>query len=110
MDTGPNGLIRDAEVSFDEKKIAFSMRKNIRDDTDIYEVNANGTGLRQLTFAKGVSDIEPLYLPDGGILFVSTREPKYCMCNRHIMGNLFRMEADGANIHQLIGIRFCGGG
>jgi len=23
------------------------------------------------------------------------------MCNRHIMGNLFRMDADGANIHQI---------
>lgn len=42
-----------------------------------------------------------LYLPDDGIAFSSTREPKYCMCNRHIMANLFRMEADGANIHQI---------
>ena len=101
VDAGTTGLVRDPEVSFDGKKIVFSMRKSIEDDTHIYEINADGTGLRQLTFAKGVSDIDPLYLPDGGILFVSTREPKYCMCNRHIMGNLFRMEADGANIHQI---------
>ena len=31
--------------------------------------------------------------PTAGIVFTSTREPKYCMCNRHIMGNLFRMDA-----------------
>jgi len=101
LDAGATGLIRDPEVSFDGKRILFSMRKNMEDDAHIYEINADGTVLRQLTFAKGVSDIDPLYLPDDSIVFVSTREPKYCMCNRHIMGNIFRMDADGANIHQI---------
>lgn len=95
------GVVRDPEVSFDGKKIIFSMRKNKQDFYHIYEINVDGSGLRQLTFAEGVSDIDPLYLPDGDIIFTSTRQPKYCMCNRHIMGNLFRMEADGANITQI---------
>jgi hypothetical protein len=95
------GVVRDPEVSFDGKTIIFSYRKNINDDYHIYEINADGTGLKQLTFAPGVSDIDPLYLPDGGILFSSTREPKYCMCNRHIMANLYSMTGDGANITQL---------
>ena len=97
----PDGIVRDPEVHFDGRRIVFSMRKDIHDDYHVYEVNADGTGLRQLTSAKGVTDIDPLYLPDGAIAFSSTREPKYCMCNRHIMANLFRMEADGANIHQI---------
>ena len=71
------------------------------DDYHIYEMNADGTGLRQLTFGGGISDIDPIYLPDDRILFSSTREPKYCMCNRHIMCNLFTMDADGANIQQI---------
>jgi len=95
------GVIRDPEVHFDGDRIIFAMRKDIKDDYHIYEINADGTGLRQLTFAGGVSDIDPLYTADGDIVFSSTREPKYCMCNRHIMANLFRMEADGANIHQI---------
>jgi hypothetical protein len=95
------GLIRDPEVHFSGEKIIFSMRKNIEDDYHIYEINADGTGLKQLTSAPGVADFDPLYLPDGSIIFSSTREPKYCMCNRHIMGNLFRMDADAANIHQI---------
>jgi hypothetical protein len=95
------GLLRDPEVHFEGKKIIFSMRKNIRDDYHIYEINSDGTGLRQLTSAPGVADFDPLYTPDDNIVFSSTREPKYCMCNRHIMGNLFRMDADGANIHQI---------
>ncbi|MBX7257791.1 MAG: hypothetical protein K1Y02_15625, partial [Candidatus Hydrogenedentes bacterium] len=97
----PAGIVRDPEVDFDGSKIVFSMRRDIQDDYHIYEVDADGSNLRQLTFAPGVSDIDPLYLPDGSIAFSSTREPKYCMCNRHIMANLYRMERDGANIVQI---------
>ncbi|HOT50456.1 MAG TPA: hypothetical protein PLI07_05730 [Candidatus Hydrogenedentes bacterium] len=97
----PDGIIRDPDVSFDGRTILFSMRREADDDFHIYEIGADGAGLRQLTFARGVTDIDPLYLPDGAIAFSSTREPKYCMCNRHIMANLFRMESDGANIHQI---------
>ncbi|MFO7974405.1 MAG: hypothetical protein R6V12_07215 [Candidatus Hydrogenedentota bacterium] len=97
----PEGIIRDPEVYFDASRIVFSMRNDQNDDYHIYEINADGSGLKQLTFAERVSDIDPLYLPDDSIAFSSTREPKYCMCNRHIMANLFRMGADGANIHQI---------
>ena len=95
------GLMRDPEVHFNGRKIVFSMRKNIKDDYHIYQINTDGTDLKQLTSAPGVADFDPLYMPDDSIVFSSTREPKYCMCNRHIMGNLFRMDADGANIHQI---------
>ena len=95
------GVVRDAEVHFSGKRVLFSMRRHKGEDYHIYEAQADGSGLRQLTGAPGVADIDPLYLPDGDIAFSSTREPKYCMCNRHIMCNLFRMEADGANIHQI---------
>ncbi len=95
------GVVRDPEVRFDGERIVFAMRKDIHDNYHIYEIRCDGTGPRQLTRAAGVTDIDPLYLPDGSIVFSSTREPKYCMCNRHIMANLFRMEADGANIHQI---------
>ncbi len=95
------GVIRDPEVSYDGKKILFSMRNNIEDDYHIYEIDIDGKNLNQLTAATGVSDIDPQYLPSGEIVFSSTREPKYCMCNIHIMANLFKMESDGANITQL---------
>ncbi len=101
VDPGPQGLARDPEVRYDGKKIVFSMRKGVKDGYYIYEVNPDGSGLKQLTSAPGVCDIDPLYLPDDHIVFTSTREPKFCMCNRHIMGNLFRMEPDGSNIHQI---------
>ena len=101
VDPGPEGTARDPDVYFDGRKILFAMRRNIREDYHLYEVQNDGTRLRQLTRATGVFDIDPVYLPDDSIVFTSSREPKYCMCNRHIMGNLYRMEKDGANIHQI---------
>jgi hypothetical protein len=101
LDPGPTSIPRDPELRFDGKQIVFSMRKNIKDNYHIYVIGADGSGLKQLTSAPGVFDIDPLYLADGDIAFTSSRDPKYCMCNRHIMGNLFKMKPDGANIHQL---------
>ena len=101
LNAGVEGVARDLEVSFDGDKVLFSMRRNIQDDYHIYEMRADGSGLRQLTSAPGVFDIDPIYLPGGEVVFSSSREPKFCMCNRHIMGNLYRMEADGANIVQI---------
>jgi len=102
----PGGIARDPDVSFDGRRVLFSMRKDIKDDYHLYELAVSGAGApagspRQLTGGAGVSDIDPMYLPDGRIAFSSTREPKYCMCNRHIMANLFRMNADGTNIEQI---------
>ncbi len=119
----PDGVARDLEVSFDGKRLLFSMRENIEDDYHLYEMDLTKKGsellsagqlpgdtkkrvltpfpMKQLTFGSGVSDIDPIYLPNGQILFASTREPKFCMCNRHIMCNLFTMDADGANLQQI---------
>lgn len=97
----PDGIVRDPELSYDAKKVIFSMRKNKDDYYHIYEIDIDSKNIRQLTFSIGVSDIDPLYMPDGGIVFSSTRQPKYCMCNRHIMANLYRMDSDGANITQI---------
>jgi hypothetical protein len=88
-------------VHFGGARILVSLRRDAQVDAHIYEIAAAGGEPRQLTFAPGVSDIDPLYLPSGDIAFSSTREPKYCMCNRHIMANLFRMHPDGTNIHQI---------
>jgi Tol biopolymer transport system component len=74
------GVVRDPELSFDAQKVIFSMRKNKDDAYSIYEINIDGTGLKQLTFAQGVSDIDPLYLPDGGIIFSSSRVSPNTAC------------------------------
>jgi hypothetical protein len=97
----PEGVVRDPDVSFDGSRILVSLRRTPTDSYHVWEVGADGSGLRQITTAADVDDLDPLHLPDGGIAFSSTLEPKYCMCNRHIMANLFRMNADGSNIRQI---------
>lgn len=95
------GFIRDPVIHWNGRKILFSWKQNPNDNHHIYEINIDGTGLRQLTFLKDVDDINPLYLPDERIVFSSDRELKYVPCNRHRMFNLYRMNPDGSNIHQI---------
>ena len=97
----PDGIVRDPEVSYDGSRIVFALRKNAEDDSHLYEMNLSDKSIRQLTFGSGLSDIDPVYLPDGRIIFSSTREPKYCMCNRHIMCNLYVMNTDGSGMIQI---------
>jgi hydrazine synthase alpha subunit-like protein/WD40 repeat protein len=97
----PQGVARDPDVDFNGRKILFSLRHDPRDDYHIYEMDLDSNVLKQLTFGSGISDIDPIYLPDGKIIFSSTREPKYCMCNRHVMCNLFTMNGDGSGIEQI---------
>jgi hypothetical protein len=97
----PQGTVRSPCVHFDGGKILFAMRRTAKENYHLFEINADGTGLKQLTFAPGVSDFDPIYLPDDTIVFSSTREPKFNMCSQDIGANLYRMEADGANIHQI---------
>ena len=103
VDAGTTGVVRDSDVHFDGRRVLFSMRKDISDDYHLYTVNADGSSLAQLTRLPHAADIDPIWMPDGGIAFSSTREPKYCGCNQHIMANIYRMEADGANIHRIGG-------
>lgn len=97
----PKGIIRDLEASYDASHILFSMRKSFEDSYHIYEMDLKSRKIKQLTRLAEVSDIDPIYLPDGDIAFASTRAAKYCGCNRHIMCNLYKMSPDGANITQI---------
>jgi hypothetical protein len=97
----PQGLIRDLEVSYDGARLLFAMRRSGAENFQIFEMNADGSGLRQLTSLADAADMDPAYLPDGRIVFSSTRDLKYCGCNQHIMANLFVMNADGSTIRQL---------
>jgi len=101
--TLPKGVVRDPEVHFDGQRIIFSMRRDIEDDYHLYEMDLDDSAkkTKQLTFGPRISDIQPVYMPDGKIIFSSTREPKYIPCQRHLMANLFTMNADGSNVRQL---------
>ena len=73
------GGIRDPQVSYDAKRILFSYRKGGTHHFNLWEINADGGDLRQITTGDW-DDIEPCYLPDGGIAFCSSRCNRYVMC------------------------------
>lgn len=94
------GSIRDPEVHYGAGKVLFSYRKTGLDYYHLYEINLDGTGLRQLTSGP-FDDYEPAYLPDGGIVFVSTRCQCWVNCWKTQVGVLYRCDAEGDNIQRL---------
>jgi len=68
------------DLSFDGKRVLFSFRPHNEKTFHLYEVNIDGTGLRQLTSGM-FDDLDPVYLPDGKhIVFTTTRGYIYVRC------------------------------
>jgi hypothetical protein len=96
----PRGGVRDPQVHYDGKKILFSYRKGGTEQYHLYEINADGSGLRQLTDGE-YDDIEPTYLPNGDIVFVSTRCKRWVNCWLTQVAVMYRCDAEGRNIHPI---------
>ncbi len=108
-------------VSFDGTKIVFSAIRTSRDQWHIFEINLDGAGLKQLTkddrkipvledpsvpkqhrttFDR-YGDFSPGYLPDGRIIFSSSRYPSLSgSCGQRAL-NLYVMNADGSGMHRI---------
>lgn len=81
------------------------LRKTI-EPTHIFEINVDGSGVRQLTDHHYWSDLDPTYLPDGKIAFVSERCGYSLQCNHdprldETSCNLYVMFPDGSGIRRL---------
>ena len=96
----PQGAVRDPQVHYNGEKILFSYRRGGTDYFHLYEINADGTGLIQLTNGP-FDDIEPTYLPNGDIVFCSTRAKRWVPCWYTHVATLHRCEGDGRNIQML---------
>jgi hypothetical protein len=92
--------ISDPCVSFDGDRILFSMRPPGGSDRNIFEIGADGTALTQITSGGG-HDFDPLYLPDGRILFTSSRDGEMDEYNHSPAEHLYRCDADGGNMQRL---------
>lgn len=125
---GPHNGIFDVQrpmVSFDGTRVVFSGAKTRNGMWRIFEVRIDGTGLRQLTpEERGVSipddparprqnastfgrfgDFSPAYLPDGRIVFSSSRYPSVSgSCGQRGL-TLYVMNGDGSNLHRIVSTR-----
>jgi hypothetical protein len=97
-----HGTLRDPAISFDGQKIVFSMRNNNEtDDYHLYDYNVETKKIRQLTFGLGFADVEPCYLPDGNILFCSTRCMQIVDCWWTDVTNLYLCDSDGRFLRRI---------
>ena len=115
---GGKGFIGKISLSFDARKVVFDFRQDTGSGFRIWEVNVDASGLRQVLFPPKdeaakvarwgkkwhTDDIHPCYLPDGKIIFSSTRCEHTILCGGSaalVAPVLHRMDADGRNIEQL---------
>ncbi|MBM4039710.1 MAG: hypothetical protein FJ290_14470 [Planctomycetes bacterium] len=89
------------DLSYDGQRVLFCMKPQKDKSYHLYEVSVDGANLRKITHGS-YSDLDPVYLPDGGYAFVSTRANIYAQCGmwapQHVIS---RCDADGRNIYVL---------
>ncbi len=96
----PGGGVRDPQLDYDARKILFSYRKGGSPHYHLCEIGVDGSGLRQLTDGP-YDDVEPTWLPDGDIMFISSRCNRRVNCHTTQVGLLYRCRPDGGNIQML---------
>ena len=100
------GAFLSPEVSFDGRTILFAWTEAKGKDLEwspaasyhIFKVNADGTGLVQLTDGSW-NDFDPCFLPIGRIAFISERRGGFLRCGRFCPTyTMFGMAADGSDV------------
>ena len=112
-------FLGDVDLNFDADKMLFSMPVRKTNEVEqagkkqrtvnpeqwhIWELQADGTGLKQLTPDEtDINHYDACYLPNGRIVFDSTAgfQGVPCVGGSDFVGNLYQMDADGKNIRQL---------
>ena len=96
----PNGYVADIEVSWDATRVLFCRRGQNDPWWHVYEIHADGSGLRQLTDGP-YHDVGPNYLPDGRIVFASSRLGIRDEYHGYPCTSLHVMNADGSELHPI---------
>lgn len=102
----PSGEARHPDVSFDGNCAIFPWRGGNSGSSDyhLYEMDLSTHKTRQLTFGSGEFsvDLDPCYLPNGNIVFVSTRYAEEIDCSGfNWVTNLMLCDKDGKYMRQV---------
>ncbi len=111
-DSPGSGVYSHPELSWDAKRLLFCFKGQPEGNTSIYEIGLDGKNLRRVTdpgptcvvykgSQHGQHDVAPAYLPDGRIVFLSTRKSSLVPCNNTGVAILHVMNADGSDIHPI---------
>jgi formylglycine-generating enzyme required for sulfatase activity len=96
------GYVGEVELDFDAKNLLFT--RSDRESWKIWEIGADGNGLRQVSRAPGDVDcFDPCRLPDGRTVFGSTASVQAVPCwhGLKLVSNLYLMNDDGTGVRQL---------
>lgn len=97
----PQTAIFDFNLSFDARTVFFSARRpGVQGGWHIYQIGVDGSGLRQIT-SGDCSDISPVELPDGRVMFVSDRADTWVQCQAQKAGLLYSCLPDGTAVRRL---------
>lgn len=104
-------------VNWDGERILFTGVESRDSSWRIYEIKKDGTGFRKITHSDRIinlsqfgnaayrfikyDDIDPVYLPDGKIIFSSTRYPTLSQFGSYPTTNLFICDSTGQNIFRI---------
>lgn len=107
-----HGVYTHPELSWDAQRLLFCFKGKPDGSTSVYEIGVDGTGLRRITNPEpacssykgaqsGQHDIAPAYLPDGRIVFLSTRANGLVPCFNTGVAILHVMNADGSDLRAI---------
>jgi len=100
-----SGTFLSPDLSFDGKTIVFAWSSGGRDKWrqenrfNIFTVNVDGTNCKRITDGN-YDDIHPCWMPDGRIVFISTRRTGFGRCHGRAVPTytLHSMKPDGSDI------------
>ncbi|NQV31260.1 MAG: NPCBM/NEW2 domain-containing protein, partial [Phycisphaeraceae bacterium] len=116
----PEGAVRNPDLHYDAEKVVFAFCDHTREGQKryfLYEAALDGSWVRQLTGTARdkfntwnnratviIEDNDPCYLPDGSLIFITTRCQSYGRCHGgryNPAWTLHRCDPNGDNIQQL---------
>ncbi|MBM3501689.1 MAG: hypothetical protein FJX74_23800, partial [Armatimonadetes bacterium] len=95
------GVYRDPDLSWDATRLLFAYKPAANLRTNLYEIGLDGAGLRRLTDSDLYDDIGPAYLPDGRLVFTSTRPRALVPCFNSGVDTLHVVNADGSGLRSI---------
>lgn len=95
-----DGYVAEPELSWDGNYVIFTRRGQADPWWHLYRIHVDGSGLQQLSDGP-YHDVGPAYLPDGRIVFASSRAGIRDEYHGYPCTSLHVMDPDGANMHAI---------
>lgn len=95
-----DGYVGEPEVSWDAKQVIFTHRGQADPWWHVWRIDVDGTHLTRLTDGP-YHDVGPAYLPDGRIVFASSRLGIRDEYHGYPCTSLYVMNADGSDLHPI---------